>query len=356
MVYQNDIGTNILASILMDHPKTILVTGAAGFIGFHLITALCKKGNKVIGIDNLNDYYDVYLKEDRLKQLYEFTQSGLFEFHKLDIGNRQDVEGLFKNYHFDMVINLAAQAGVRYSLENPHSYINSNILGFINILEGCRHHDVKSLIYASSSSVYGGNSELPFAEDHKTEKPYSLYGATKKSNELMAYSYSHLYDIHTTGLRFFTVYGPWGRPDMAYFKFTHKIQNNEEIEIYNYGKHSRSFTYIDDIIKSILLLIDVNLRTADKSKNHSESSSSSDNYRIFNIGGDRPEKLMDYLSEIERNLNKKAKVKFLPMQPGDVVDTVADTTKLADEIGFVPETNISDGIRKFIKWYLGYYS
>jgi UDP-glucuronate 4-epimerase len=337
-----------LYPVLTDHPKTILVTGAAGFIGFHLTKALCSQGFKVIGIDNLNDYYDVSLKEARLKQLDEFNQSGLFEFHKLDIGNRQGVEGLFKNYHFELIINLAAQAGVRYSLENPHSYINSNILGLINILEGCRHHNVKSLIYASSSSVYGGNEKLPFAENHKTEKPYSLYGATKKSNELMAYSYSHLYDIHTTGLRFFTVYGPWGRPDMAYFKFTNKIQNNEGIEIYNYGKHSRSFTYIDDIIQSMMLLIENQYKNVDQSD--------IDKYLIFNICGNRPEKLMDYLSEIERNLNKKAKVKFLPLQPGDVVDTVADTTKLANEIGFVPETNISDGIRKFIKWYQGYYS
>jgi UDP-glucuronate 4-epimerase len=340
----------------MDNPKTILVTGAAGFIGFHLTKALCRQGIKVIGIDNLNDYYDVYLKEDRLKQLYEFTQSGLFEFHKLDISNRLNIESLFKNHQFDMVINLAAQAGVRYSLENPHSYINSNILGFINILEGCRSHDVKSLIYASSSSVYGGNTVLPFAENHKTEQPYSLYGATKKSNELMAFSYSHLYGINTIGLRFFTVYGPWGRPDMAYFKFTNKIQQNKEIEIYNFGKHSRSFTYIDDIIKSMLLLIGKNMRTDELSDTHQDKLPDNENYMIYNIGGDRPENLMDYLSEIEKNLNKKAKIKFLPMQAGDVVDTVADTTKLADEIGFVPETNISDGIGKFIQWYQGYYS
>ena len=333
---------------MTNHPKTILVTGAAGFIGFHLTVALCKLGHAVIGIDNLNDYYDVSLKEARLKQLDEFTQSGLFEFQKLDISNRHDVEELFKNYQFELVLNLAAQAGVRYSLVNPHSYINSNILGFINILEGCRHHDVKSLIYASSSSVYGGNEELPFAESHKTEKPYSLYGATKKSNELMAYSYSHLYGINTTGLRFFTVYGPWGRPDMAYFKFTDRINHDREIEVYNHGKHSRSFTYIDDIVKSMLLLIENQQKSIDVP--------GSNNYRIFNIGGDRPEKLLDYLSMIEKNLGKKAIVKFLPMQPGDVIDTRADTTKLFDEIEFFPETSISKGIRIFVEWYREYYT
>ncbi|MFQ6610318.1 MAG: SDR family NAD(P)-dependent oxidoreductase [Fidelibacterota bacterium] len=327
--------------------KRVLITGTAGFIGYHLAHRLCSENYKVIGIDNLNNYYDVKLKQDRTAQLTSKFSDNEFTFIKLDICDASGMNALFSEYEFDMIIHLAAQAGVRYSLENPQSYIDSNITGFLNILEACRHNPVKSLFYASSSSVYGGNRELPFSEDQKVDQPYSLYGVTKKSNELMAHAYSHLFNINTIGLRFFTVYGPWGRPDMALFKFTQNIANGEEIEVYNYGKHSRSFTYIEDIIEGIYRLIQ---KSYDK-----KVLPETKNYQIYNIGGDQSVGLMDYVHEIENHLQKKAKIKFLPMQPGDVEKTEASTALLETETGFIPRTRIHEGIKKFIDWYLSYY-
>ena len=334
---------------------TVLVTGAAGFIGFHTTRTLLARGEKVVGIDIVNDYYDVSLKEARLAIL---SESPNFELFRDDIADKDAVEAMIaKRPDINRVVHLAAQAGVRYSLINPYAYMHSNLNGHVVLVEACRKlAELKHFVYASSSSVYGANTKLPFSIKDRVDDPVSLYAATKKSMEMISESYARMFAIPLTGLRFFTVYGPWGRPDMAYFKFTNKIQQNKEIEIYNFGKHSRSFTYIDDIIKSMLLLIGKNMRTDELSDTHQDKLPDNENYMIYNIGGDRPENLMDYLSEIEKNLNKKAKIKFLTMQAGDVVDTVADTTKLADEIGFVPETNISDGIGKFIQWYQGYYS
>ncbi len=327
--------------------KKILVTGVAGFIGYHLTHRLCENGYEVVGIDNLNDYYDVNLKENRLKQLEPLTVAGKFTFIKMDIVHPASVQDLFRSHKFDAVVHLAAQAGVRYSLENPQSYIDSNITGFLNILEGCRFNQVSHLLYASSSSVYGGNRELPFSEFQMVDQPYSLYGVSKKANELMAHSYSHLFNINTTGLRFFTVYGPWGRPDMALFKFTRGIINGEELEVYNYGNHTRSFTYVDDIIEGIYRLLNKYL-----SDPHTKDTGK---YRIFNIGGDHSVKLLDYIHEIEEYVGKKAKLKLLPLQLGDVEKTEADTKLLEMETEFIPHTQISEGIRYFIDWYKEYY-
>jgi UDP-glucuronate 4-epimerase len=331
----------------------VLVTGVAGFIGAALAKVLLERGDSVLGIDNLNDYYDVNLKLSRLAEVEKYED---FSFLKLDISNRESIKSLFEKNNFDVVVNLAAQAGVRYSIENPAAYIDSNLVGFANILEGCRQQKVANLVYASSSSVYGANKEYPFSEDHPVNHPVSLYAATKKSNELMAHSYSSLYDMSVTGLRFFTVYGPGGRPDMAPFLFTDKILRDEEIQVFNNGEMFRDFTYIDDIITGI---IDVVEKPATKNENWNpekpEASTSYCAYRILNIGNDKPTKLMDFINAIEKASGKKAKIDFKPMQPGDVVGTAASITKLNAVNGFEPKTDINSGIQKFVDWFKSYY-
>lgn len=335
----------------------ILVTGAAGFIGFHTSKYLINRGDQVIGIDNLNNYYSVELKKTRLDQLLQHKNSDLFSFIKLDIADRTEVEKLFENHNFDKVINLAAQAGVRYSIENPHAYIESNIVGFTNILEACRHNKVKHLVYASSSSVYGANQSMPFSIHQNVDHPLSLYAATKKSNELMAHTYSHLYKLPTTGLRFFTVYGPWGRPDMALFKFTKSILENKAIDVFNYGKHKRDFTYIDDIVEGIVRVLD---NTASSNINWSglepDSGTSKAPWRVYNIGNQSPVELMDYIEAIELALGKKAEKNLLPLQPGDVPDTYADVEDLVKDIDYKPSTDVKEGVAKFVNWYKKHYS
>ncbi|PHM62376.1 NAD-dependent epimerase [Xenorhabdus ishibashii] len=330
-----------------------LVTGAAGFIGFHLIKKLIKNGNHVIGIDNINDYYDVSLKKSRLEVLSNLNN---FKFIFMNVSDRNSIEELFTNNKFDRVIHLAAQAGVRYSLINPYSYSESNLFGFLTILEGCRHNSVDHLVYASSSSVYGLNDQLPFSTSDSVDHPVSLYAATKKANELMAHSYSHLYGLPTTGLRFFTVYGPWGRPDMALFKFTKAILNHEPIDVYNNGQLSRDFTYIDDIVEGITRISDVipvsNNSWTPKIGNPANSSAP---YKIYNIGNGSPVNLMDYINALENSLGIKAIKNMLPMQPGDVYSTWADTEDLFKATGYKPSTNISDGVEQFIQWYKQYY-
>jgi len=334
----------------------ILVTGAAGFIGFHLIKALLQiqlpnSNNCIVGIDNINDYYDVSLKEDRLKLLNEISEPEYFTFIKLDLADREAMSDLFSTYQFDIVINLGAQAGVRYSIENPNAYIDSNVVGFVNILEGCRHHDIKHLIYASSSSVYGMNIKQPFTTVDCVDFPISLYAATKKSNELMAHSYSHLYNIPTTGLRFFTVYGPYGRPDMAYFSFTKKILAGEPINVFNNGDMQRDFTYIDDIVKGIIRIMD-----KAPSPQYSTITTATAPYKIYNIGNNQPVTLRRFITAIENACGKKAQENLLPMQAGDVPITYADIDELVDDIDFKPDTSIEDGITKFVEWYKQYYS
>ena len=331
---------------------SILVTGSAGFIGFHLTKKLLNEGFEVIGLDNLNSYYDVNLKNERLKELKKFSKDlpNKFQFFKEDITNKIFLDDLFKKFNFKKVVNLAAQAGVRYSLENPSSYISSNIVGFANILESCRKYNIEHLIYASSSSVYGGNKEMPFSENQNVDYPISLYAASKKSNELMAHTYSHLYKIPATGLRFFTVYGPWGRPDMALFLFTKSIINNTPIKVFNNGEMTRDFTYIDDIVESVYRVINKIPSPDIDSDNRSEVTSVAP-YRIFNIGNSHPIKLMEFISEIENSLGIKAKKEFLEMQPGDVANTFADTSALEKWINFKPNTSVKDGITEFIKWY-----
>ena len=340
----------------MIESKKILVTGAAGFIGYHLCEALIKQGHHVIGLDNINDYYDVNLKYARLSELgiqkeaatvfAEITQSTLhgpnMQFIRLNLENRGALPKLFKAFNFDMVCNLAAQGGVRYSIENPEAYIDSNINGFLNILECCRHHRVKRLVYASSSSVYGNSDLIPFKETANVDQPISLYAATKKSNELMAHTYSHLYKFETIGLRFFTVYGPWGRPDMAMFLFTDAIINNKPIKVFNNGKLSRDFTYIDDIISGLLntLLKD--------SKNTSF-------YKLYNIGNGRPVQLLNFIESLEKELNISAKKKMLPMQAGDVYQTFADTTSLERDYYYKPEITVNKGVKEFVLWYKSFY-
>ncbi|MGE6244917.1 NAD-dependent epimerase [Psychrobacter proteolyticus] len=334
----------------------ILVTGAAGFIGFYLIKALLEielpdSNNCIVGIDNINDYYDVNLKEDRLKLLNGISEPEYFTFIKLDLADREAMSDLFSTYQFDIVINLGAQAGVRYSIENPNAYIDSNVVGFVNILEGCRHHDIKHLIYASSSSVYGMNIKQPFTTADCVDFPISLYAATKKSNELMAHSYSHLYNIPTTGLRFFTVYGPYGRPDMAYFSFTKKILAGEPINVFNNGDMQRDFTYIDDIVKGIIRIMD-----KAPSPQYSTITTATAPYKIYNIGNNQPVTLRRFITAIENACGKKAQENLLPMQAGDVPITYADIDELVDDIGFKPDTSIEDGITKFVEWYKQYYS
>ncbi|HFT6599376.1 TPA: NAD-dependent epimerase [Klebsiella oxytoca] len=329
-----------------------LVTGAAGFIGFHVSQSLLKDGHQVTGIDNLNDYYDVNLKQARL----DLLQSPLFSFHKIDLADRVRMEQLFVAEKFDRVIHLAAQAGVRYSLENPHAYADSNLLGFLNILEGCRHNHVEHLLYASSSSVYGLNRKMPFSTDDSVDHPVSLYAATKKANELMAHTYSHLYGIPTTGLRFFTVYGPWGRPDMALFKFTKAMLEGKSIDVYNHGKMKRDFTYIDDIVEAIIRLQDI-LPNKDNewSVESGSPATSSAPYRVYNIGNSSPVELMDYITALEEALGMEAEKNMMPMQPGDVIETSADTAALYNAIDFKPETTVKKGVESFVNWYKKYY-
>jgi len=330
-----------------------LITGAAGFIGFHLSKRLLEQDNSIVGIDNLNDYYDVNLKKTRLNELKEYPG---FTFHKLDLVDRKGIEGLFSENKFDYVVNLAAQAGVRYSLTNPHAYVDSNIVGFLNILEGCRNSDIKHLVFASSSSVYGANTMMPFSVHHNVDHPISLYAATKKSNELMAHSYSSLYKLPCTGLRFFTVYGPLGRPDMALFLFTSAIMENRPIDVYNQGKMKRDFTYIDDIVEGIIRVVEKipEPDTAWNSDNPDPATSYAP-YRIYNIGNNSPVELMTFIEVLEDCLGKKAEKNLLPMQPGDVHETCADVDDLIN-IGFKPSTPIEKGIKRFVEWYLDYYA
>ena len=332
----------------------ILVTGAAGFIGFHLTKRLLNDGHVVVGLDVMNDYYDVALKQARLAEIRAHNQ---FAFTRTDLADRQAMEALFAEGQFDCVVNLAAQAGVRYSLENPHSYIDSNITGFLHVLEGCRHHSVGHLIYASSSSVYGLDEAMPFTEGQTADHPLSLYGATKKSNEVMAHSYSNLYDLPTTGLRFFTVYGPWSRPDMAMYSFTKAIFAGEPIKIFNHGALMRDFTYIDDIVEGIVRLVD-KPATPDEAFDQASPDAGTSNapYRVFNIGNGSPVPLMDYITAIEQAIGIEAVKEFLPMQPGDARATNADMSRLDDWVGFKPNTSVTEGVAKFVAWYRKYHN
>lgn len=329
-----------------------LVTGAAGFIGSHVSKRLLDAGHQVVGIDNLNDYYDVNLKLARL----DLLKSDNFSFHKLDLADREGMSALFADEKFDRVIHLAAQAGVRYSLDNPHAYAEANLVGHLNVLEGCRHNKVQHLLYASSSSVYGLNRKMPFSTDDSVDHPVSLYAATKKANELMSHTYSHLYNLPTTGLRFFTVYGPWGRPDMALFKFTKAIIEDKPIDVYNYGKMKRDFTYIDDIAEAIIRLQDVIPQAdADWTVETGSPATSSAPYRVYNIGNSSPVELMDYITALEEALGKEAEKNMMPIQPGDVLETSADTKALYDVIGFKPQTSVKDGVKNFVDWYRAFY-
>ncbi len=332
----------------------ILVTGAAGFIGSHLATKLLERGDEVIGVDNLNDYYDVGLKEARLDRVKKFTA---FTDVRTDIQDRDLMADVFAKYKPQRVVNLAAQAGVRYSLENPYAYIDSNIMGFTTILENCRNYEVEHLVYASSSSVYGGNTKLPFSEHDNIDHPVSLYAATKKANELMAHTYSHLFGLPTSGLRFFTVYGPWGRPDMALFLFTKAILEGQPINVFNNGNMMRDFTYIDDIVEGVVRVLD---RPAEPSglfdSDRPDPASSNAPYRVFNIGNNQPVMLMEYIDALENALGVKAVKNFMPLQPGDVQKTYADTTELERWVNFKPETNIVGGVARFVDWYLNFYN
>ncbi len=333
--------------------RKILVTGSSGFIGMHLCKNLLDDGYRVHGVDNMNEYYDVRLKKERLKVLSKYDN---FTFDKIDLANIHDIENNFKKFKPEKVVNLAAQAGVRYSLVNPHAYIQSNVVGFTNLIETCKNYGISGLIYASSSSVYGGNTSMPFSVDDTVDKPLSIYAASKKSNELIAYTYSHLYGLNTTGLRFFTVYGPWGRPDMALFLFTKAIINNQPINIFNNGNMIRDFTFIDDVIESIFRLIDkkptMNKSFDSLNPNPSESWAP---YQIFNVGNSNPINLIEYIKILEKELGREAKKNFMPMQDGDVQNTEADTTMLSEFINFKPNTPIEYGIREFISWYKDFY-
>jgi len=331
----------------------ILVTGAAGFIGSTLVMRLLERGDSVIGIDNHNDYYDPEIKERRIARYLKNTN---YKHLRLDIANRESLENCFETHKPEFVVNLAAQAGVRYSIENPSAYIDSNIVGFANILEGCRYHGVKHLVYASSSSVYGANTKMPFSVHQNVDHPLSLYAASKKSNELMAHTYSHLYNLSTTGLRFFTVYGPWGRPDMALFKFTKSIINGEKIDVFNYGKHRRDFTYIDDIVEGVIRVLDTPAQSNPTwNSGHPDPGSSNAPWKVYNIGNNQPVELMDYIGAIEKKLGKKANINFLPLQPGDVPDTFADVESLVKNFNYKPSTSVEVGVGKFIDWYLDYF-
>lgn len=326
----------------LDRTKKILVTGGAGFIGFHFSKKLLETGCRVVGFDNLNEYYDVKLKYDRLAILQEFEQ---FQFIKGDLADKNALEQLFEAERPDIVVNLGAQAGVRYSIENPETYMQSNMIGFFNVLECCRHYPVEHLVYASSSSVYGANKKIPFSTEDKVDNPVSLYAATKKSNELMAHCYSKLYGIPSTGLRFFTVYGPYGRPDMAYFSFTQKIMKGETIKVFNHGDMYRDFTYVDDIVAGMINIL----------SNPPKKNENGVRYKIYNIGNNKPEKLMYFIETLEKCLGKEAKKEFYPMQPGDVYQTYADVTDLIEDFDFKPSTPIEEGLQKFAEWYREYY-
>ncbi len=331
----------------------ILLTGAAGFIGFHTAQILLARGDEVVGLDNLNDYYDVSLKEARLKKLQE---SPKFRFVKLDLADRENMAELFKREKFNRVINLAAQAGVRYSIQNPLAYIDSNVVGFANILEGCRHNGVEHLVYASTSSVYGANTKMPFSVHQNVDHPLSFYAATKKANELMAHTYAHLYKLPVTGLRFFTVYGPWGRPDMALFLFTRNILAGKPIDVFNYGNHRRDFTYIDDIAHGVVRAMDRVATPNDKwNSDDPDPGTSKAPYRLYNIGNNRPVELMRYIELIEGALGKKAIKNLLPLQQGDVPDTFADIDDLARDVCYRPDTPVEVGVQKFVEWYVNYY-
>jgi len=332
----------------------ILVTGAAGFIGMHLSKRLLERGDEVVGIDNLNDYYDVQLKHDRLKQLEDFDK---FTFIKMDMADREDMAKLFKAQQFNRVMNLAAQAGVRYSLQNPLAYVDSNLVGFANILEGCRHNKVEHLVYASSSSVYGSNTDMPFSVHDNVDHPVSLYAATKKSGELMAHTYSHLYDLPTTGLRFFTVYGPWGRPDMSPSLFTGAIMRDETINVFNEGRMQRDFTYIDDIVEGVIRVIDkVAVPNESYDKSSPDPATSYAPYRVYNIGNNEPVELMKFIETIEDAVGKKAEKNMMGMQDGDVVSTYANIDTLIEAVGFKPATPLKGGIEKFVEWYKSYHN
>ena len=332
----------------------ILVTGAAGFIGFHLSRRLLDRGDDVVGLDNLNDYYDVQLKKDRLAQLQPMAG---FQFAQQELADRQKTAELFEAEQFDVVVNLAAQAGVRYSLENPHAYVDSNLVGFVNVLEGCRHNGVKHLAYASSSSVYGANTKNPFSVHDNVDHPISLYAASKKANELMAHTYSHLYGLPTTGLRFFTVYGPWGRPDMALFLFTKAILAGRPIDVFNHGKMRRDFTYIDDIVEGVIRVADrIPSPNADWSGDAPDPATSLAPYKVYNIGNNQPVELMDMIGTLEKCLGQEAEKRFLPMQMGDVPETFADIDSLIQDVGFKPNTSIETGVARFVDWYRSYHN
>ena len=333
--------------------KKIIVTGSAGFIGFSLCIKLLERGDTIIGVDNHNNYYDPRIKDARVNLLYKYSN---YNHHKVDICNKKNLDKIFETSKPNKVVNLAAQAGVRYSIENPLAYINSNIVGFANILENCRLHKIDHLVYASTSSVYGANTKMPFSEHDSVNHPLSVYSASKKSNELMAHTYSYLYKLPTTGLRFFTVYGPWGRPDMALFKFTKAIIDEKPIDIFNFGNHTRDFTYIDDIVKGIIKTID---NTAISNKNWNsrkpDPATSKAPWCIYNIGNNKPVKLMDYVKALEKALEKKAKINFLPLQPGDVQDTFANIDNLKKKLKYKPSTSVVEGVSKFIEWYKEFY-
>ena len=333
--------------------NNIIVTGSAGFIGYSLCTKLLERGNSVIGIDIHNNYYDPKIKEARFDKLIRYSN---YKHYRIDLCDQKKLENIFKDHKPQKVVNLAAQAGVRFSMENPLAYIYSNIVGFANILENCRHHEVGHLIYASTSSVYGANTKMPFSEHDSVNHPLSVYAASKKSNELMAHTYSHLYKLPTTGLRFFTVYGPWGRPDMALFKFTKNILKEKPIDVFNQGKHTRDFTYIDDIVEGIVKTID-NLATSNNNwdSNKPDPASSNAPWRIYNIGNNKPVQLMDYINALEKALKKKAIINFLPLQPGDVPETYANVDNLKKKFNYKPSTSVIDGVSKFVKWYKDYF-
>jgi len=333
--------------------KKIIVTGSAGFIGSTLCLKLLERGDNIIGIDNHNDYYDPKIKEARLQRLIKYSN---YQHYKIDLSDKKSLDEVFKDHKVSKVVNLAAQAGVRYSMENPLAYINSNIVGFAQILENCRYHNIENLVYASTSSVYGANTKIPFSENDSANHPLSVYAASKKSNELMAHTYSYLYQLPTTGLRFFTVYGPWGRPDMALFKFTKAILDEKPIDVYNHGNHTRDFTYIDDIVEGVIKTLD-NPATINANWNSNEPDPASSNapWSIYNIGNNKRIQLMDYIKALEETLGMKAKVNFLPLQPGDVPDTYASTKKLKDEFNYKPSTSVVEGVSHFVKWYKNYY-
>jgi UDP-glucuronate 4-epimerase len=334
-------------------PRRVLVTGAAGFIGSALSKRLLEQGNDVVGLDNLNDYYDVSLKLSRLKQI---TMQENFKPVRLDLADRDGITKLFKEERFDAVVNLAAQAGVRYSLVNPHAYVDTNLVGFVNVLEGCRHNNVNHLVFASSSSVYGANTQMPFSVHHNVDHPVSLYAATKKANELMAHTYASLYKLPCTGLRFFTVYGPWGRPDMALFLFTKAIIEGKPIDVFNYGRMQRDFTYIDDIVEGVMRVIDrIPGPDPEWSGDKPDPSTSYAPYKLYNIGNNNPVELLHFIEILEDCLGKKAEKNLLPIQPGDVPATYADVDDLMRDVGFKPSTSIEEGIKEFVEWYKGYY-